>query len=236
MEKTKEIVLNAVFDKAKNTLIFSNIFYDTEIKLRNIGIEKYYKIMERLVKENVLSKLGRGIYYVAQKTPIGFSVPSQKQIIDQILGEKENKGIEIGYGLYNKLGITTQVCKTPVLYSNFFNENLKTVGGVIVKRVNIDIFTCDIKWLIGIMEVLENYDNIQEFNRTAFWIYFMKTANNYNDTALMCIQNAIGYKKKTIAFLKDRLDKLGIKNGLQKFLCKMSIYNYPDTRGKYELV
>src|SRR5690554_4916658 len=60
-----------------------------------------------------ISKLAKGRYFKPEKTPFGDLLPSQEQIVKDLLEENGKiVGYLTGYSIYNQLGLTTQVSNT----------------------------------------------------------------------------------------------------------------------------
>ena len=72
--------------------------------------EAVIKALNRMAKSGKISKLSKGRYYKPEKTPFGNLLPSQEQVVKDLL-EDDGKivGYLTGYSIYNKLGFTTQV-------------------------------------------------------------------------------------------------------------------------------
>ena len=66
-----------------------------------------------------------------KKTRFGTILPSDQEIVD--LFTRQNNGVIVGYGLYNSLGVTTQVSKRLTAYSSLADEQLKQIGNVVVQ-------------------------------------------------------------------------------------------------------
>jgi hypothetical protein len=68
------------------------------------------KALGRLVSNGVLERLAKGKYFKPRKTPFGNLRPSESAVID-ILTKQNNctVGYVTGTGLYNRMGLTTQV-------------------------------------------------------------------------------------------------------------------------------
>jgi hypothetical protein len=75
--------------------------------------EAIIKTLNRMVASGNLSKLGKGRYYKAEKTPFGSLEPPQVQVVKDLL---EENGTSVGYltGLstYHVLGLSTQLGHT----------------------------------------------------------------------------------------------------------------------------
>lgn len=75
--------------------------------------EAIIKSLNRLADSNKIEKLSKGRFYKPEKTPFGNLQPSEYQVAKDLL-EKNGKliGYLSGYGIYNSLGLTTQISNT----------------------------------------------------------------------------------------------------------------------------
>lgn len=75
--------------------------------------EALIKALNRMVSSGRISKLAKGKYFKPEKTPFGDLLPSQEQIVKDLLEENGKiVGYLTGYSIYNQLGLTTQVSNT----------------------------------------------------------------------------------------------------------------------------
>jgi hypothetical protein len=72
--------------------------------------EAVIKYLNRLAASGKIVKLSKGKFYKPEETPFGMLQPEQSQIVKDLL-EKDGKtiGYITGLGIYNMLGLTTQV-------------------------------------------------------------------------------------------------------------------------------
>jgi hypothetical protein len=75
--------------------------------------EAVIKSLNRMVASGAIKKLSRGKYYKPESTVFGVLLPDQYQVVKDLL-EKDDKliGYITGYGVYNQMGLTTQVSNT----------------------------------------------------------------------------------------------------------------------------
>ena len=191
----------------------------------------FYKALERMTKEQVLVKVSKGVYARPLITEYGLVKPSQEQIIATYTSD--NKGMVVGYVLFNKLNISTQISKNTVLYSNVIQGNIKTIGNIKIEHRDID-FTAEIRLAVSMLEVLENYYNIQDLNYFALIDFFEKFARNYNEGIINKVLSVFRYSKSTIAFLHYVLDYYKVKNNLSERLSALSAYKHPTMEEIYE--
>ena len=72
--------------------------------------EAIIKTLNRMVASGKIEKLSKGKYYKPETTPFGTLLPSQEQVVKDLLVENGKVvGYLTGYSVYNQLGLTTQV-------------------------------------------------------------------------------------------------------------------------------
>ena len=193
-------------------------------KFSDISEQAYYKTFSRMVKAGELNRVTKGIYCVPKKGRFGVMVSSEKDIFEYYLGSKNNKGMIIGYRMYNKYRLTTQVSKNVEIYSRVILQKKKNIKNITINRVNIQFNTTTIK-LIELLEVLQNYRKIEDLNYANLIKFIEDSVKYYNDRILDKLIRVIDYKKSTLASLKSVLDYYGKKNTINKYLNRISKYN-----------
>lgn len=216
------------FDIGK--LIVASILYSEQ--LSNIPVLTFYKSLERLVTRGELLRVGKGLYSRPKKTRFGNIGTSEKDIINYYTNNK--KGVIVGYRLFNNMGLTTQVPKKTKIYSTQTKENQKKIGNVSISRLNIKLGKATIEQ-IEALEILENYQKIEDINHRSFVSYTKKIARQYNEQAFKKVILNINYKKRTIAFLQMILNHYNVPNTLSKYLSATSNYKIPNEGVFYEI-
>jgi hypothetical protein len=217
---------NAIESKLKNLnkhrLFFASDWYQTHFKKMGISPGNYYKVLERLVKDNKILKLVKGLYYKPKLSRLGYVPLTEDQIIEFFI--KNNKGVEVGYGLYNQKRLTTQLPRKRVFYLEEGRFQISKIKELTFIKHPIK-FTEKIKNLTEILDVLENLDYLEEINILNLNRYLNDQLIHYNDQDLHAITNVISFKKSTLARLKEILDENGIKNTISaEYLSPLSKY------------
>ena len=83
----------------------------------------------------------------------------------------------------------------------------KSIRNVVVHQVPLE-FSKEITSMIHGLEVLQNFNEIQDINYSAFLAYTEQLAKSFNAGAFEKIVSAKKYKKSTISFFREIL-----KNG-----------------------
>lgn len=229
MNNCAEYIKGIVERKPQNQIIEANRLY--EKMPDGISEAAYYKALERLSKQGVLVHLSRGLYYRPAKSKFGIIPISEEEIIEHYIGSEQ--GMIIGYRLYNRLGLTTQIGKQIQILSSALDCNQKSIGNIRVAGCNLP-FSAKTVAVIETMEVLQNYRQIEDINKAALASYMERFAAAYSDGDCILILKSKRYKKSTIAFLASFLDYHGIKNSLHRFLSSLSNYKIPSMEEFYE--
>lgn len=202
-------------------------------KLPNVPANTYYKSIERMRKKGELEWLAKGVYCRPKVTRFGKILAGEENILNYYIGKENYTGVVIGYRLYNKYGITTQVSKSVKIYSNVLEEEKKVIKNVEIKKVNISI-NSKIKRAIEQLEILENYDEIEDIDKNSLIRLYRTIAEEYSDKVFITVLRNIKYKKRTIAYLESILNKRRVENTLSQFLNKTSKYKIPAVEDFYE--
>ena len=202
-------------------------------KLSDIPINAYYKSIERMIKKGELEKISKGVYCRPKVTKFGKISAGEENILNYYIGKENYTGVVVGYRLYNKYGITTQVSSTVKVYSNILEEERKVIKNVEIKKINIKI-SPKTKKAIEQLEILENYNKIEDIDKNNLLCLHKTIAKEYSDEVFMNVLKNMKYKKRTIAYLQRILNSRNVENTLSKFLNKTSKYKIPEVEEFYE--
>lgn len=228
--KTKAIVQNALEEYSNNELIFISKMYHE--KLENIIKEmNFYKIIQRMCDSGELVKASKGVYYKPQKSRYGI-VPLPEETIIQSFTKNE-KGTIVGYKLYNLLNLTTQIAKNVEIYSSAIDQVTKSIQSVKIIKKNLN-FNKENTEIIQMLEVLDNFNEIQDLNYSVFIDYCDSFSQKVDSDYICEIIESVSYPKRTISFLKEILEFHNVPNELGKYLSTMSVYKHPTMEEIYE--
>lgn len=230
--KSNPVVRDALAEFKENELIIASKFYREKLT-NQISEAAYYKTLQRMCESGELVKIAKGTYYLPKVSKYGVVPLSEKEIVSAFT--KNGTGTVIGYSLYNSLNLTTQISKTVTVMSSALEGFSKTIRNVIVLRVDID-YTEPVKNMIHCLEVLQNFNSIQDINYSMFIKYTEDFSKTYTDITFRKVISRINYKKSTIAFLQEILNYYEIDNDLDKYLSSLSDYKYPSIAEMYEIV
>ena len=219
--KCNTIVRRVLSEFKENELIIVRKLYREELSSQ-ISESTYYKKIKEMCESEELVKLAKGIYYKPKVSKYGTVPPSEKEIIDAFTANET--GTVVGYSLYNALNLTTQISKQVVVLSSSL-EGRTTIGNIIIYPVSLE-FTPKITNMVHGMEVLQNFDTIQDINYSAFLAYMEQLANSFNSNEFEKVISAKVYKKSTISFLREILNYYKTENNLSQHLSS-STYHHP---------
>jgi hypothetical protein len=229
MNYTSEI--RKTIEKMKsNELIIAKELYQEKFSM--IPEITYYKILERLVEQKVLIKASKGVYYVPDLTRFGLTGPGYEEIVRYFTRDKT--GMTVGYDLYNRLKLTTQIGKDYKVLSNSLKAKTKNITGVSIEFIDL-AFDEKTKKNIEMLEVLEHYSEIEDFDRWEFKKFLSSFTKEFDEKNLKEVIYKKRYKKRTVAFLSAILNEKGVKNTLNKLLSGTSKYKIPNREELHEL-
>lgn len=230
--KGSEIILDSLSVYRPNELIFAGKFYKEHL-LGKVKEATYYKTLERLCESQELINIAKGVYHLPKKSKYGIVPPSDQEIISTFV--KNEKGMVVGYSLYNQLNLTTQISKSIQVISSNLEGVTKTIRNVIVHQVPI-VFTQEIQNMIKGLEVLQHFYEIQDLNYKIFIEFTETLARNYIEELFVREELYKRYKKSTIAFLREILNYYHKENNLDVYLSELSNYKYPKMEELHKII
>lgn len=138
-------------------------------------------------------------YFIGDRT----NLPSEKEIITAFT--QSGTGMVVGYALYNKLRLTTQVSKNIQIYTSALDEQKKQIGNVFLQKYDM-IFSPEVVRVVAILEVLQNYNKIEDLNELQFQKLCAEFAQQYDEKVCEYVLSNISYSEQTIALFKAILD------------------------------
>jgi hypothetical protein len=212
-----------------------DMVYLHSTRFDNIPDLAYQKIFSRLENNGELARVAKSIYYRPEKGRLGNLRMSNKKVAEYFIGSKNQFGLYVGYRMFNRLGLTTQISKSITIYSSRIQQQSKNIGNLTIKKFEIKLSEERIK-SIELLEVLQNYKYIEDLDKNMLYQYLSKISEFYSNRDIEYILSTIKYKKSTIASLKSVLDYLKIENELAKYLNYSSKYGELDMGALYETV
>lgn len=225
----RELILSEFQNVPENTLIMISELYNEKFS-NQMSEAAFMQAISRLAKNGKIERVSKGIYCIPQKTRFGTVLPSDHEIADLFISH--GNGVLIGYGLYNSLGITTQVSKRILAYSSGIENQLKQIGNVTIQRCDLE-YDDNTTAIIQMMELFYHYSEIQDLDHSAFLKCIENLAEKYDEEKFKEIQKNINYPKRAIAFLRQVLSYYNIPNNLGRYLSALSNYRIPKMEELY---
>lgn len=225
-----QIITRTMEQFPENELIFASKLY-TEQLSEAVSKGTYYQTLSRMCKAGSLCRIAKGTYYRPKTSKYGIVPPSQKEIVAAFT--EPDKGTVVGYSLYNSLKLTTQVAKTVEVLSSRMEQQTKTISNVFLQFCDL-VYTPEVKRTLHVLEVLQNFGEIQDLNYRQFLSFCEQFAHEYDASALEQVIQKMRYQKKTISFLRNILNHYGVENNLNKYLSALSEYKHPTMEEIYE--
>lgn len=228
--KNNPVVRNALAEFEENELIIASKLYKEKL-FGQISEAAYYKALQRMCESGELIKIAKGTYHLPKVSKFGIVPPSEKEIIATFTDNES--GTVVGYSLYNALNLTTQVSKTITVMSSAIEGLTKSIRNVVVYQMPLK-FSKEITSMIQGLEVLQNFNTIQDIDYSAFLKYTKELASSFNSNAFEEIISTKTYKKSTISFLHEILNHYNVQNNLNEYLSTLSEYKHPKMEELYE--
>ena len=225
-----QIISSTIEKIPENELIFASKLYTQKLS-SEVTESAYYKTLERLCKAGELCKIAKGTYYRPKIGKYGIVPPSQKEIVSAFT--EPDKGTVVGYSLYNTLKLTTQVSKTVEVFSSALEQQTKNISNVLLQYCNL-VYTPEVKSTISMMEVLQNFGEIQDMDYAQFIKFCMQFSEAYSDEIFAYVYQQMQYQKRTISFLRNVLMHYQVPNNLNRYLSSLSEYKHPTMEEIYE--
>lgn len=169
----------------------------------DIPYKTLLKILNRLVEEQVITSVSKGIFFIGKR------YVNEEQIISKYTNN--GKGMLVGYALFNSIGLTDYQDDKIELYTKAITANQHTIGRISLKRVNLKFSNAMVD-LISLLEIIDAGYNIIGCNYTAYIEVESLLCKSYTDALFKQVVKAIKYKYSTILRLSQLLEQYKIKN------------------------
>jgi hypothetical protein len=167
------------------------------------------KALNRMAASGKIAKLSKGKYYKPESTPFGDILPSQKQVVKDLLEENGKPvGYLTGYSIYNKLGLTTQVSNTIQIGKNDIRPNFKRERYTIAFIKQKNTITKESIPLLQILDAIRYIKKIPDSNTRSSCLRFLEIVKGLNEKEIsILIRSAMKYPPATRAILGAILDE-----------------------------
>ena len=174
---------------------------DTEFA--EVPYKTLLKILNRLAEEGLLKPVSKGVYFIGENSV------NEALIFDEYVDDE--KGMFVGYQLFNDVGISDYVdCKIEI-YTNNIKAKQKSVGQYLLKRVDLE-FNDDVIDLIALLEIIDIGYSMKGCDFMAYKKTVDILLKSYSDSSFEKIVKAIHYKYSTIKQISELLGANSIDN------------------------
>ena len=223
-------VTQAIESIPANKLIFASKLFHEQLR-QSVTEEAYYQTLTRMCKAGALQRIAKGTYYRPKKSKYGIVPLPQKEIVAAFT--EPDAGIVVGYTLYNELKISTQVPKTIEALSSRLDQRTRKIGGISLRSCEL-VYTPEVKTMIAMLEVLQNFSDIQDLDYSQFIRACKRFSQEYQDETFEKVYQQMRYQKRTISFARCILSYYGVPNHLNRHLSDLSSYKHPTMEEIYE--
>ena len=204
MKITEYIAFN--IDRLPKGYVFTYANFITEVNRK----EAVIKALNRMVASGKIAKLAKGKYYKPETTPFGNLQPSQVQVVKDLLEENGKiTGYLTGYGIYNQLGLTTQVSNTIQIGKNQIRPNFIRERYKIAFLKQKNTITKESIPLLQLLDAIRYIKKIPDATVEASCARFLAIIKNLTDKEInMLVRLALNYPPATRALVGSLLDQL----------------------------
>jgi hypothetical protein len=167
------------------------------------------KALNRMAASGKIAKLSKGKYYKPESTPFGDILPSQKQVVKDLLEENGKPvGYLTGYSIYNKLGLTTQVSNTIQIGKIDIRPNFKRERYTIAFIKQKNTITKESIPLLQILDAIRYIKKIPDSNTRSSCLRFLEIVKGLTEKEIsILMRSAMKYPPATRALLGAILDE-----------------------------
>ena len=193
-------------DRLPKGYVFTYANFITEVNRK----EAVIKALNRMVASGKIAKLAKGKYYKPETTPFGNLQPSQVQVVKDLLEENGKiTGYLTGYGIYNQLGLTTQVSNTIQIGKNQIRPNFIRERYKIAFLKQKNTITKESIPLLQLLDAIRYIKKIPDATVEASCARFLAIIKNLTDKEInTLVRLALNYPPATRALVGSLLDQL----------------------------
>lgn len=188
--------------------------------------ENYYQVLSRMVKNNRLIKVAKGLYFSPEYKD-GKQIPLTHKHIKKFMLPYHGLGFAVGESLYYRLKLSSKKPSNYTYYVNHIKEKTRTIQNTRFIRIHSEINEDIIKH-IECIDIIEHFEFIHNINLENFNQYISSFVKGYDDNIMNHAIKVIKLKKRSIAFLKEILDAKSIDHTLGFYLSTTSKYYIPE--------
>jgi hypothetical protein len=161
------------------------------------------KALARMVNNGLLKRATKGVFYKPRKTIFGELRPSEEELLKIYLYQEGKRNAYVtGTGLYNRMGLTTQVPRTIRVASRDANIRTK-IGDLRVLPAKSYVEVTDLNYrMLEILDAIKDLKKIPDLDIKNSIIYFAARISGMSGSEIeKLIQIALKYPPRVRAFL-----------------------------------
>ena len=195
-----------------NRIDTGDVFGYEALGINSVEVIAASKALSRLVDKGVIKRARKGYYYKPKVTVFGELKPREEVLLSIYLFEKKKQVAYVtGIGLYNRLGLTTQVTNS-IRIASFDKQVKGKVGNVIVKPAKsyVKVTADNIKYL-EILDVIKDFNKIPDLNKSIGIVYLKKVLCDFDNLEIKkLVTYGMAYPPKVRALLGALLEALKV--------------------------
>jgi hypothetical protein len=198
--------ISFMIDRLPRGYVFTYSDFITDVNQK----EAVIKALNRMVATGKIAKISKGKFYKPENTPFGKILPSQTQIVKDLL-EEDGKitGYLTGYSIYNQLGLTTQMSNIIQIGKNEIRPKIKRERYTITFIKQKNIITKENIPLLQLLDAIRYIKKIPDTNIEKSSKRFLAIIKNLSDKEINTLARlALKYPPATRALLGAILDQL----------------------------
>jgi len=198
--------ISFMIDRLPRGYVFTYSDFITDVNQK----EAVIKALNRMVATGKIAKISKGKFYKPENTPFGKIMPSQTQIVKDLL-EEDGKitGYLTGYSIYNQLGLTTQMSNIIQIGKNEIRPKIKRERYTITFIKQKNIITKENIPLLQLLDAIRYIKKIPDTNIEKSSKRFLAIIKNLSDKEINTLARlALKYPPATRALLGAILDQL----------------------------
>lgn len=195
-----------------NRIDTGDVFGYDSLEINSDEIIAASKALSRLVEKDVIKRARKGYYYKPKVTVFGELKPREEVLLSIYLFEKKKQVAYVtGTGLYNRLGLTTQVPNV-IRIASFDKQVKGKVGNVIVKPAKSYIkVTANIVKYLEILDVIKDFNKIPDMEKSDGIVYLKKVLSDFDNLQIKkLVTYGMAYPPKVRALLGALLEALKV--------------------------
>jgi hypothetical protein len=187
------------------------------------------KMMERLLRQGVVQRLSKGVFYKPKQTIFGQIKPSENEILKKIIFKNGQRIAYItGVELYNQMGLTTQVPSCITIATHVRRNPFKAGSLALKSAKSYAPVTNDNYELLGILDALKDLSQIPDADESSVIPILMNLIRSLDfEAALSLVKYGLFYPPRVRALLGAVLESIDAHldlEVLQKSLNPLSTY------------